>query len=125
MDISQNDSHRFEHEDDDFEDYDPQITPNAVHELHRDYGNLNEIDLSSVGVNNVFTHDNFNIEVCDNETSDDDEEDTLIIPEGEQSRVVSELPLDFFRSKLVEHFNMLFEQKKLVWPNSSRTQQSL
>lgn len=125
MDIPWNDSQKCEYEDADFEDYDPQSTPNVTHELYRDYSDLSEIDLSSVGVNNLVAHDNFHTEVCDSHLSDEDEEETFSAPVTGQPRKVNGLLLDYFRSKLVEHFNMLFEQKKLAWPKSSRTEQTL
>jgi hypothetical protein len=33
-------------------------------------------------------------------------------------RVVRHLSLKFFREHLVEHFDILFEQGKIVWPRS-------
>jgi hypothetical protein len=32
-------------------------------------------------------------------------------------RVVSKLSLEYFRDKLVDHFDIMFTQHKLVWPS--------
>ena len=32
------------------------------------------------------------------------------------TRVVRLLPFEFFRRKLIEHFEILFERRKIVWP---------
>jgi len=121
--------HKCDYEDNDFEDYNPQSIPNAVHELYRDYGHLNMIDLSSAGANDMFIHENFVTENShDNDSNDEDpigqftdtdEHDFTSI------RHVNSLSLDFFRSKLVEHFNILFEQNKLSWPKAIRREQAL
>ena len=38
------------------------------------------------------------------------------VPPGEV-RVVKDLDLGFFRSRLVEHFNILWKQGKITWPS--------
>ena len=116
-------------EDNDFEDCNPQSIPNAVHELHRDCGDLNTTDLSSVGVSNTFTHENFVAENSHDIDSNDEEPIGEFAGADEDDltsvRHVNSLSLDFFPSKLVEHFNILFEQNKLVWPKATHRQQVL
>ena len=77
----------------------------------------------------MLTHENFVTENSHDTDSNDDE------PIGEFAeadvndfasvRRVNSLSLEFFRSKLVEHFNVLFEQNKVVWPKATRRQQAL
>ena len=102
--------------------------PNAVHELCREHGNLNEIDFSSVGNKNLSAYDNFNTESIND--SDDENEfvaqvTNLAIPNDNSARRVTDLPLEHFRSKLVEHLDILFTKNELKWPRCNRRQQSL
>jgi hypothetical protein len=38
-------------------------------------------------------------------------------PEQKRIRAVRKLSLQFFRSKLVEHFDILFKQNQIKWPS--------
>ena len=116
-------------EDSAFEDFNPQNIPNAAHGLCREHSDLNTIDSSSVGTTNLFVHENFTTEEPSDENSDGDEAiaDGVCCPEEDDTSVreVNSLSLDFFRSKLVEHFNISFEIQKLVWPKASRRERTL
>ena len=113
MDVPWDGEHECVHEDSTFEDFNPPNTPNAVHELHRENGDLSTIDSSSVGTTNLFVHEDFMIEEPYDENSEEDEAiaDGVCYPEEDMTSVreISSLLLDFFRSKLVVHFNILFE----------------
>jgi hypothetical protein len=37
------------------------------------------------------------------------------------ARIVRKLPQEFFRNRLIEHFDILFQQRKIVWPKSNKT----
>ena len=121
-------SHACEYENDDFQDCNAADVPASIHELHREYGPLNSVDLSTTGINNVFTHNNFVTDNIQNQESDDEsqtEEDGFAPDEADSIREVRMLPFEYFRSKLVEHFDIKFEQKKLIWPKLIRKEQSL
>ena len=54
---------------------------------------------------------------------DAEEEDVALIADvdaetGEEVRVVRKLSMRYFRSKLVEHFDIKWRQGKIVWPKS-------
>lgn len=55
----------------------------------------------------------------DTENVDDDDIDDISFDDDE-IRVVRSLPLAYFRKKLVEHFDILYESKQLVWPQSRK-----
>ena len=116
-----------DYEDLTFEDCNPADIPRSIHELYRNHGELNQLDFSGVGTNNVFVHDNF--QTAEFETMESDSDESL--EETQEPTVdgsiceVSRLTRDVFRSKLVEHFDILFQQRKIVWPKSNRRQQSL
>jgi len=44
---------------------------------------------------------------------------------GTTPRIVRDLNQDFFRKRLVEHFDILFEQHKIVWPSRVRIPRSV
>ena len=48
-----------DYEDHAFEDRNPADVPTSIHELHRNYGDLNHTDLSGSGTSNMFVHYNF------------------------------------------------------------------
>ena len=56
------------------------------------------------------------IEVRNNTVSDPS-------PDQDGYRVVRKLSQDYFRAKLVEHFDIMFHQGKIVWPNRVTQQQ--
>jgi DDE superfamily endonuclease len=62
-----------------------------------------------------------------NDTWDDDDDDDDDLPHdttqaiAQNVRVVRDLSLDFFRSRLVEHFSIMYERREVLWP--SRTGQ--
>ena len=115
-----------DYEDLTFEDCNPADIPRSIHELYRNYGELSQLDFSGVGTNNVFVH---NFQTAEFETMESDSDESL--EEIQEPTVdgsiceVSRLNRDVFRSKLVEHFDILFQQRKIVWPKSNRRQQSL
>jgi hypothetical protein len=43
--------------------------------------------------------------------------DEVAVDESESVRVVRNLSLNYFRKKLIEHFNILFQHHELVWPS--------
>ena len=77
--------HKCAHEDNDFEDCNLQSIPNTVHELCREHRDLKMIDLSSIGMNNVFAHENFATEESHDVDSGDKEafgEDASLVENG-------------------------------------------
>ena len=46
-----------------------------------------------------------------NDTGDDD---------SEEVRVVGKLSFNYFRERLIEHFDILFKNKKIVWPTRNK-----
>ena len=56
----------------------------------------------------------------DTEADDGDMADDVSLAEDEV-RVVRNLPLAYFRKKLVEHFDIMYESGELVWPKSRST----
>ena len=42
--------------------------------------------------------------------------DCVDIADSEEVRKVADLGLGYFRSRLVEHFDILFKQNKIKWP---------
>lgn len=56
----------------------------------------------------------------DTEMEDNDMPDTVALADDEV-RVVRDLPLAYFRKKLVEHFDIMYESGELVWPRSRAT----
>jgi hypothetical protein len=61
------------------------------------------------------------------EESDHNEEneDNVHLHDNMLVRVVPKLSQDYFRDRLVEHFDILFSQKKIVWPSRIRLEPSL
>ena len=59
MDIPWDGYYACEYENEDFQDYNAADIPASIHELYREYGSLDSVDLSTTGVNNVFTHEHF------------------------------------------------------------------
>jgi len=47
---------------------------------------------------------------------DSDDSDSVLVTDCIELRPVSELGLGFFRSRLVEHFDILFKQNQIQWP---------
>ena len=127
MDIPWQGHFKCDYEDDAFQDYIASDTPSSVHELYRVYGELNCIDLSGAGMNNVSVLENFGSSNSDIESEDESDEvlESHLPTDTTSIREVNTLSHEFFRSKLVEHFDILFKQKKLVWPKASRRKQTL
>jgi hypothetical protein len=75
---------------------------------------LRRFDTSGMGVENDVNRD-------DSASSDPSDGDgsTLEIDASEQRRIraVRKLSIQFFRSKLVEHFDILFKQNQIKWPS--------
>jgi len=46
-----------------------------------------------------------------NDTGNDD---------SEEVRIVRQLSFNYFRERLIEHFNILFKSKKIVWPTRNK-----
>ena len=86
--------------------------PNAILRLSNNLTNRN-FDATGMGPGpDVVDESN---EVVDSEVQSDMGYDE----DGETpARVVNKLPLRFFRSKLVEHFHILWTRNKIVWPTA-------
>ena len=111
LDLPWEDAFLCEYEHKDFEDCNASDMPNAVHESYHEYGNLNEIDFSSVGNNNLRLFDNFNTESINDSEDENDfvsQVVNLAVPNYCSARRATDLPFEYFRSKLVEHFDILF-----------------
>ena len=52
----------------------------------------------------------------DNNTNDDVLNDADVVTAGDAVRCVRNLSLNYFRSKLVEHFEIMFNKKEIIWP---------
>ena len=125
-DVPWDESFKCDYKNNAFEDCNVADIPNYVRELWQECGELNAIDSSTVGQNDMLTHDNFEIEdTVQNYESDDDENAGNTIPDIDKFSYVHELPFDFIRSKLFEHFDILFHQNKLVLPKSAKSQPTL
>ena len=125
MDVPWEGSFKCDYDDDLFECYVPTDMPRHVHELHKDYGNLNDIDFATVGSNNLHAFEKNSTDENAEVESDDEEETNVQIPmDVHSTKNASDLPFDFFRSKLVEHFDMLFQSKKISWPKMGIVQKS-
>ena len=61
---------------------------------------------SVIGVNNY----------GDNNTTDDVLNDADVVTAGDDVRCVRNLSLNYFRSKLVEHFEIMFNKNEIIWP---------
>ena len=108
--------------------------PNAVRELHRVYtDDLFAIDHTSIGEGNVvFNAANSDYgsvsesnESAGDTSSDEDstnEVDDVIVAE-DGVRIVHRLPYEYFRSKLVEHFDIQFFCNNVKWPQCNRVDQ--
>ena len=53
---------------------------------------------------------------CVFSNDDEDTDDTLTNNVTEGLRKVRHLSLDFFRSRLVDHFNIKFDRNEIIWP---------
>ena len=100
--------------DDDVPIHDTSI-PNAIKRLTTNL-NFRNYDTSGMGVGEDVLHDTTRHDTASDES--DDECDQL---ENKQSkngdRVVRLLSLNFFRRKLVEHFDILFNHNQIQWPS--------
>ena len=67
-------------------------------------GEVRAYDTSSTGSRDIS---------CSNQRGDTDGEDNR----GELIRTVRLLSLPFFRSRLVEHFNIAWRRNEVVWPS--------
>jgi hypothetical protein len=79
--------------------------------LQRRYVNPALMDLSGMGHGNDVENAVMpsNGQVLEGVMNDDDPPETV--------RVVRNLSLNYFRRKLIEHFDVLFQCKELVWPS--------
>jgi hypothetical protein len=79
--------------------------------LQRLYVNPALMDLSGMGHGNDVENGVMpsNGQVLEGVMNDDDPPETV--------RVVRNLSLNYFRRKLIEHFDILFQRKELVWPS--------
>jgi hypothetical protein len=93
--------------------------PFAIQRLNVTCPNARTFDSSGMGPGDdadpQAVHDGLLPLVVDNNNS--------TAPDG--ARVVRHLSLDYFRSKLVEHFDILWQQKNVVWPEGSTRQPTL
>ena len=126
MGISQDGYYACDYKNNNFQDYNTADIPASIHELYCEYGSLDSLDLSSTRVNKIFIYEYFHIENSNELDLDNDShiEDNLLPDESISVREVRTLPFEYFRCKLVEHFDKMFDQKKLVWPKLTRNKQS-
>ena len=90
-------SFKCEHDDYLFECCVPKDAPRHVHELHKDYGNLNDIDFATVGSNNLHAFEKNSTDENAEVESDDEEETNVQIPmDVHSTRNASDSPFDFF-----------------------------
>lgn len=92
--------------------------PNAVTRLHTSL-NFRNYDTSGMGpgsdimgtIRNQDDMDDVLDEYCDN----DDEDMPINVDAGITVRIVRQLPLKYFRRKLVEHFDIMFHHNQIRW----------
>ena len=77
--------------------------------------NIRNYDLSGMGPGLDVTETQMDVE-------DDDNENDLEMPALREGEIVEvrKLPLAYFRRKLVQHFNILFESGDLIWPRQKQ-----
>ena len=86
---------------------------------------MNQIDFAAAGGNDVQIFDNcLTGDVSEADSDDEENTNAWITIETHSARIVADLPFDFFRQKLVEHFDILFQSKKIVWPKSGNIERS-
>lgn len=95
--------------------------PFALHRLHNP-GALRNYDSSGMGVGSDRYVDNQYDGNGDDDNDNDDhapvtvDEEVVASLDGEGYRRVRFLSLQTFRAKVIEHFDILYQQNKLVWP---------
>jgi len=79
-------------------------------DAHRSY------DASGMGPGNDFSED------MDGKINREEVviEETQQIPNNPEISIVRHLCCDYFRERLVEHFNILFERNEIVWPTRNK-----
>eukprot|EP00816_Leptocylindrus_hargravesii_P002830 CAMPEP_0196815854 /NCGR_PEP_ID=MMETSP1362-20130617/52339_1 /TAXON_ID=163516 /ORGANISM="Leptocylindrus danicus, Strain CCMP1856" /LENGTH=449 /DNA_ID=CAMNT_0042192989 /DNA_START=265 /DNA_END=1614 /DNA_ORIENTATION=- len=115
--------------------------PASVREMYAANGvSVNTVDHSSTG-NRIARGDDVEDDYGDEEEKDslcsstmegdsdlDDDEEEVVVQTSNTTggvRIVRNLPRDFFRSKLVEHFNIKFHQNEIIWPRRNRVSRPL
>ena len=74
--------------------------------------NIRNYDTSGMGPGVDVVPSQLDTEIDDNDQTDD------VSLADDEVRVVRNLPLAYFRKKLVEHFDIMYESGELVWPRS-------
>jgi hypothetical protein len=93
--------------------------PNAIKRISTNL-NFRNYDTSGVGLGDDALHDAIlNDLECDEieSTKNNDDESTVSTTNKSGKRVVHKLGLTFFRQKLVEHFDILFNNNQIQWPS--------
>lgn len=94
--------------------FDDSDIPAPIRRLHGRLGIQNHsFDLSSMGRGN----DAPSLAVVEKEAYNSIEYDLAKMIEPDGTMVVRHMPLDLFRSKLVEHFKVLFTKNQIKWPS--------
>jgi len=87
----------------------------ALQRLHNANIDIRSYDASGMGPGDDINDDNMPLEnPNDDSLQDDDNEDAGII-----LRSVKNMTRDFFRKKIVQHFDIKFQQHAIVWPSRS------
>jgi hypothetical protein len=98
---------------------DDTAVPNAIKRISTNL-NFRNYDTSGVGLGDDALHDAIlNDLECDEieSTKNNDDESTVSTTNKSGKRVVHKLGLTFFRQKLVEHFDILFNNNQIQWPS--------
>lgn len=89
--------------------------PFAINRLNNLDSGARRYDTSGMGHGSDF------IDVPDDDDDADEEQEEVVDDDG--AILVRTMNYDKFRSKLVEHFDILFEQQRIRWPRRNRPQQ--
>lgn len=96
---------------------------NVTSEWESEFGGLEEID-APMAMRNLLSpaqireYDTSTIGGVTHDDEDYDDEDVADAVTDEGVINVRSLSLDYFRSKLIEHFDIKFKQGEIVWPRS-------
>jgi Plant transposon protein len=89
--------------------------PSALQRLY----NASEWDPRTLDLSGMGTGDQSNFEVAmetNNPNTGENDGAAVMEEAGTSVRVVRNLSLNYFRKKLIEHFDIMFQQHQLVWP---------
>jgi len=90
--------------------------PNAILRLSNNL-TVRNFDASGMGPGSDVATDSFHLL----NVEEDDETESQILEKGrERERIVNKLSLKFFRSRLVEHFHIMWSRNKIIWPTAKQ-----